>query len=71
MRAFLGPLVNEFVVFVDEDRSVMKAFGFEASAAQSAADGEHRAHRRRRHTPDFPASLSCPISRSSRSSATS
>jgi hypothetical protein len=34
-KAFLGPLVNEFVVFVDDDRSVVKAFGIEASAARS------------------------------------
>lgn len=28
-RAFLGPLVDEFLVFVDDDRSVVKALGLE------------------------------------------
>jgi hypothetical protein len=32
-KAFLGPLVNEFLVFVDDDRSVVKALGLEALPA--------------------------------------
>ena len=33
VKAFLGPLVNEFLVFVDDDRSVVKALGLEALPA--------------------------------------
>jgi hypothetical protein len=32
-RAFLGPLVREFLVFVDDDRSIVKALGLESLPA--------------------------------------
>lgn len=32
-RAFLGPLVNQFLIFADDDRSVVKALGLEALPA--------------------------------------
>jgi hypothetical protein len=32
-RAFLGPLVHQFLVFIDDDRSVVKALGLEALPA--------------------------------------
>ena len=33
VRAFLGPLVKQFLVFVDDDRSVVKALGLETLPA--------------------------------------
>jgi hypothetical protein len=33
VRAFLGPLVRQFLVFVDDDRSVVKALGLESLPA--------------------------------------